>query len=360
MKNLKNTLLIIALVACTFVGCGKTTEISEESDIASVSQNEAEIKLENITVRTAEQNDKNAWCVQWPSVAVTDSFSNFSNKLENATVELSKDQIEYFINYVESIDVMDNMDKHINNISKEDYEGHKYLGSVEIIYNDENDNFQRITRYIFDEYPDGYDEFIEKFSEICGEDFITLNYNMQEVTADYFRRMARISDEVPDEIVEEFLDIAECDMFELLEDYNYYAAQSGIDYINTYRHLPKELSNEASTENELKEYVTDIAGKFDIDESRIFENKESGYYFSSAYGNFEIYPSNMYPHPEYIQDYKWECSKAHFYNIQDNSGPEGMITAYYFVYSNDGKFMIVIPDSNSETTNEIIKTIFDE
>ena len=52
--------------------------------------------------------------------------------------------------------------------------------------------------------------------------------------------------------------------------------------------------------------------------------------------------------------------KVKFYNIQDSKGPEGMIEANYYVYSDDGKFMVIIPDGTVKKENEIIKTIFDE
>lgn len=356
MKKLFLSLGLI-LISSLFIGCGS----NKENDSLPESHANAEMCIRTITVRTAEQNESKAWEVQWPTLAVTGSLGNFSNKLENAVKELSKEEAEYFINYVESIEVMESMDKHINNISKEDYEGHQYLGSVEITYDDEEGKDKRIRRYIFDEYPTGYSEFIEKFGKVCGEDYITLDYNIQEVTVDYFRRMARIGLTVPDEVIEEFLNITECDMFMLLESYNYYKAQNDIEYINTYRHLPKELLSEVSTENELKEYVTELACKFDIEESKVFEDERSGgYFFSSKYGTIEVYPSNEYPYPEYIKEYEWECSRTTFYNIQDNSGPEGMIMESYFVYSEDGKFMIIIPSGAAENVNEMIKTVFGE
>lgn len=357
-------LLWLILVSCAFIGCGSNRENYTGPDNYNNgepdSYNNGEPSVRYITVTTAEKNDNRVFEVQWPNSVRIGSFENFGNKLGNATKELSKEETEYFINYVESIEIMDSVNKHVNNISKEDYKGHEYLGSVKISYDDGTGKYKQITRFIFDEYPAGYSDFINKFGEICGENLIPLDYNMQDLTVKYFRRMARIGLDVPDDIIEEFLNITECDMFLLLENYNHFAAQSGIEFINTYRHLPKEILSKASDENELKEYVIEVADKFDISESGIHELGDNGYYFSTRYGSFDIYPSNKYPYPEYIAELKLESTNVHFYNIQDYNGPEGMIYANYFVYSEDGKFMVIIPAENSKGVNEIIKTIFDE
>lgn len=365
LKNIKKCILFLCLVliSCVFIGCGTSEVIDTETQSGNKSYSDSHendgLSISYISVCTAEQNDNNVWEVMWPNQIRKDSFQNFGNKLENAKQELSKEEAEYFINYIESIEMMDSVNKHVSDISKEDYEGHQYLGSVKIAYSEDGKKNQ-ITRYIFDEYPAGYSDFINKFGEICGENLIPLDYNMQDLTVKYFRRMARIGLDVPDDIIEEFLNITECDMFLLLENYNHFAAQSGIEFINTYRHLPKEILSKASDENELKEYVIEVADKFDISESGIHELGDNGYYFSTRYGSFDIYPSNKYPYPEYIAELKLESTNVHFYNIQDYNGPEGMIYANYFVYSEDGKFMVIIPAENSKGVNEIIKTIFDE
>lgn len=358
MKKIKNTvfLLWLILISCVFVACGANTENQTEPD--SYSNGEQSIRY--ISVITAEQNDNRVFEVRWPNTVRSGSFIN-SNKLENATQELSKEEIEYFINYVESIETMDSLDnKHVNYISKDDYKDHEYLGSVKISYDDGNGNYKQSTRFIFDEYPAGYSEFIEKFGTICGEDYIPLDYNIQDLNVAYFRRMASIGAYVPDEVIEEYLDITECDMFLLLESDICFAAKYDIEKIETLRHMPKSLLNEASTEDELKEYVLEIAHKFGVHESEVYSDKIGGYYFRTKYGSIDVYPSNGYPYPEYISEFEWENSNVKFYNIQDFNGPEGMIYAYTFVYSDDGKFMVILPDCVSKNTNEIIKIIFDE
>lgn len=357
-KNIINycLILLIILIICTFLGCG-TNNVSTTSSVCS----DNKPVIHAIIVNTAEVNEKKAWKVRWPDLAITGSFDNYYNKLDNAVNELSDAETGYFINYIESIDMMESLNnKHVSYISQDDYKGHRYLGSVEIIYDDEQTSYKRIKRYIFDEYPAGYSEFIDKFGKICGEDYIPLDYNIQEVTVKFYRRMAGISITVPDDIIEEFLNITECDMFMLLESYNYYEAQSAIEFINTYRHLPIKIINKECEENELIAYVNNLAAKFNVHESNVYKYGDNGYFFATKYGNFEVYPSNKYPYPEYINEFKSECSNVKFYNIQDNSGPEGMVYANYFVYSDDGKFMVIIPDETAKNLNEIIKVIFDE
>lgn len=252
-------LLWLILVSCAFIGCGSNRENYTGPDNYNNgepdSYNNGEPSVRYITVTTAEKNDNRVFEVQWPNSVRIGSFENFGNKLGNATKELSKEETEYFINYVESIEIMDSVNKHVNNISKEDYKGHEYLGSVKISYDDGTGKYKQITRFIFDEYPAGYSDFIKKFGVICGEDYIPLNHNIQDMTVEYFRRMTRIGVTVPDEVIEEFLDITECDMFQLLESYNHYEAKHAIENIETFRHMPKRLLSETSTEDELKEYA---------------------------------------------------------------------------------------------------------
>lgn len=348
--------LWMILISCVFIACGANTENHSEPDGYS----NGKLGIRYIDVVTAEHNDNRVFAVRWPQVVRTGSLAHSGNKLENVINELSKEEAEFFINYVENIEVPDFANKHIKYISQEDYKGHQYLGSVRIMYDDGNGNCKTTTRFIFDKYPAGYSEFIKEFGRICGEDYIPLDYNLQEVTAEYFRRMARIDLTVPDEVIEEFLDITECDMFLLLEDYNIYEAKYGIECIETYRHMPKKILSEASTEDELKEYVLEIANKFGVQESKVYADKVGGYYFMTQYGSIDVYPSNGYPCPEYISELECECSKVKFYNIQDNGGPEGMVYANTFVYSDDGKFMVILPDCVGKDINEMIKTIFDE
>jgi len=359
VANIKNKCCVLAcmiLVIGVFAGCGA----NKENDTVPEQPKIPELGIRYIDVTTAEQNDDRVFSVRWPQVVRTGSLAHSGNKLENAINVLTKEEAEYFINYVENIEVPDFANKHIKYVSQEDYKGHQYLGSVTIMYDDGNGNCKTTTRFIFDKYPAGYSEFIKEFGRICGEDHIPMDYNLQDVTVEYFRRMARIDLTVPDEIVEEFLDITECDMFLLLEDYNIYEAKHGIEWIETYRHMPRKIVSEASTENELKEYVLEIANKFGVQESKVYEDKVGGYYFMTQYGSVDVYPSNGYPYPEYISELECECSKVKFYNIQDNGGPEGMVYANTFVYSDDGKFMVILPDCVGKDINEMIKTIFDE
>lgn len=346
--------LIIAI--CALAGCGANIE----KDTVSDEPKSAERGIRYITVTTAEQNDDRVFGVVWPQWVRTGSLAHTGNKLEKAIKELSKEEMEFFINYVENIEVLEFADQPVQYISKEDYKDHLYLGSVSIAYDDGNGNYESTTRYIFDQYPVGYSEFIKEFGRICGEDHIPLNNNIQEVTAAYFRRMAGIESAVPDEVIEEFLDITECDMFLLLENYNYHEAEYAIENIETYRHIPKRIVSEASTEEELNEYVLEIAKKFEVPESKVFADKVGGYYFMTPYGSIDVYPSNGYPHPEYISELECECSKVKFCNIKDFNGPEGMVSEYIFVYSEDGKFMVILPGGVSKDTNEMIKIIFDE
>lgn len=362
--------IVLALMLGTFTACGKVenpsasdNNINNLADDGANTNAEAEKSLTYITVSTAETNPDNAWMVNWPKLVVTDNFKNFNNKLENPILseDLSPEEIDYFIDYISSLPMQDYLTRPESKTTKEDYAGHLYLGSVDLTYTETDGSQKTITRYLFDEYPEGYDTFIEKFGEICGEDYITLNCDIQEVTVEYFRRMAKLDDSIDDTRIEEFLEIAQPDMFHLIETYNYFVVEDIFEYFSYFKHSPREVLSASSTEDELQTYALEVATKFGASESDIYTTKDGGVGISAGkYGSINIYPTASYPDASLITEYDWDGISTTFYHIEDSNGPEGMVSVYIFVYSDDGKFIVILPGNNYEGTNEMIKTLFDE
>ena len=98
--------------------------------------------------------------------------------------DISRQKIDYIISYLETTDVPDTFRYSGEKLhSPEEYEGHTYLGSVEIAYHlydkpgpsRSSAGFKYVAIDIFDEFPEGYQEFIDTINEDCGDEQIILN-----------------------------------------------------------------------------------------------------------------------------------------------------------------------------------------
>lgn len=223
-------------------------------------------------------------------------------------------------------------------------EGSVLAYAVLLHYYDENGETEMVYVEGYDELPEGFDTFVDKVNHLCGDSYLTGSGSLQEVTPEYLTEVWGVTDnDVPGGTLEEFIREEEIDMKKLTEDfhmesalYSFYAGQK--DAVIE-PHRATTLRKTESTQEEYDRFIEALRRKL----------SEKGYGLEKSadvaqdqddmlrYGDFYIAKSSDLSKmeiktPEYEGDY---------YEIVLDAHMEGMTMAADFIYSRDGKFVLI-------------------
>ncbi len=241
--------------------------------------------------------------------------------------------------------------------NEEKEEDSVFAYAVLLHYYDENGETEMVYVEGYDEIPEGFDKFVEKVNHLCGASYLTGSGSLQEVTPEYLTQVWGVTDEdVPGGTLEEFIRQQELDMKKLTEDfhmesalYSFYAGQKD-SVIEPHR--ATALRKTESTQEEYDRFVESLGRKlsekgYALEKSADVAQDQD---YMIRYGDFYIAKSSDLSQmevkmPEYEGDY---------YKIVLDAHMEGMTMYADFIYSYDGKFVLI--DCNDVDVQEAFVT----
>ena len=344
-------LLLAACLIFLFCGCGENTEWEDSAEW------NAKYKLKGITVYTAAENTENICIVSYP-------YNYISNgewwSMERTSVdpeEVSQEEAKYFYDYINALQTPDYMMgvEIYKDGYQEAYEGHTFTCALELEY--ENYWGERVTveRLCFDKYPENWNEFVQKFNILCGEDYLTDGTVIQEMTPEYLQETMRFTDEKYSlKKLRQGIDVLNLDMFDFVVKRRGMFSGYEIDQELTVHYLPKEVKNVESTAKEFGHFVSafirDNFGKAafddlqvlyfnDVSYCRVRIDGEYIYFFRSCRINEKETVSGVWLDKtknldEEFDYYVWKAISGEYTWSED------------FYYNADGKYGMVINSTN--------------
>ena len=267
-------------------------------------------------------------------------------------IKITREQAEYIISYVKKIE-----EPSCAKDRRKDYgmysevsDEHTYLGSVYIHYFTETGNggkrYYTEDKQLFDEYPEGYEDFIKLINGIGSDDQIILSEPMV-MSGDMFTKITGFTDDmVTDGTIEDFLDKYPIDIYYVLNypnGYKYFKINSEtyitdvFEYWPMFRALPTEIRNVESTEEEFQAYVESLAKALGADSSAVSDCESGGKIIAGQ--GFVVYQTCDIPAVfEYSDTLPYHLVDHNYYDGGDMDQDE----RHTIFYSPDGKFAIAV------------------
>lgn len=332
---------LLFLAVCTmfiFCGCGQNEKWDES------------FKLKNISVYTAAENPDNISIVSYPYNYISNGEWQSMESTVVDVEELSDDEAKYFYDYIvnlETPEYMKDYELYMDDY-KGMYEGHTFTCAMNLEYEDNWGKEKNILRLCFDEYPENWENFTKRFNKVCGEEYLTDETDLQEMTPEYLQEVMRFTEEEYSvERLERAIDGLELDMFDFVVDQRGMLSDYELDEKLTIQYLPREVQNVESSANEFGHFVSafirDHFGKaaFDDLDIRYYDNVaycivridgEQIRFFRSCRINEEETVSSAWlkkvTYHEEFEYYMWKEGSQE-YNWGEN-----------FYYNEDGKYGI--------------------
>lgn len=268
-------------------------------------------------------------------------------------IKATQEQMDYIVSFIRNIEEP-SFEKDIEkcgNCYSEVSDEHAYLGRIEIRYylvNDDGDKkYQHpLERNIFDEFPEGYEDFIKLMNELDTDEEIILGEPLT-VTAELVQNVLGYTDDLVDDgTLDEVIQKYPVDVYHLMKAFNndaYLLVNSEVSYKEIiwywpmFRVLPTEIKNVQSTETEYQAYVEAVAKAFGADPSEITDYRYGGKYIPSQ--NIVVYRScDIFEEMEYS-----DTMPLHLvHHCYLDGGELDKDERYAIFYSPDGKFVIAI------------------
>lgn len=345
MKKTFTLITIILTIFLLLTGCGvNSSQTGKEQERADAGT--GQLQLKSLEVYSNAVNPAQIYHVKYPYYyyAFT-SYVDGSIRVEHLDFpdvikpsELSgEDDVEYFVEYVKNL--------------PEDQEGDDYSYYIICRYIDADGNEERVYRRGYDVFPEGWDEFIAKYNEICGGEYLFTGDQIQTVTPEFLTEVFGVTDEdVKEGTLQDVIDVRMLDMIEIagsfrIEDaLNGYYAEIKEQLIEPYR--PRELITVDSTQEEYDAFLNTFFDK--IGEGQVTELDSDQDYF--RYFSLSESGKNFYTAKTSDLD-KLPTAKRDFddyYFLELDAHMEDMIMTADFIYSRDGKFILAPMDCGTD------------
>lgn len=321
-------LLIIALLA----GCNKPELINETKNETG------DIRIRTIAVVSAVENDEHIYQVEYPydymafnKVEMKNEQIDFLNAKDRD--ELTKEDTEYIMNYVQSIP--EDTDPNRENVSFR----------IWLVYLDENNEQQYLSAWGWDDFPEGWSEFINYINGLCGGEYLHSEGEVVKVTPQLMTELYGVTDDdVRIGTLEDFIAAQDYDIVDLT-DHVFYVEAELRDYyadiketlIAPYR--PYEIESVESKEEEYDAFMADFLGRLEGDWQERDSDQNNLRYFVNVQTGDDFYIgkttdlANMNLEPPANED--------GYYRIALDAHMEEMTYECDFFYSADKKFFIV-------------------
>ena len=193
----KTTALILAAVF-VLTGCGKGTKTIDTADITD--------STDNVITSSSTEKETQETVTEYLEIDIsnyTDRANGnyetrfcFENDKENGETEITsipREKIDYLVSYIQEMDIPSEYRMDIDDYI-EDHEGHTYFGCVSLEYRSTSGKLIYLYCNIFDQYPEGFTEFIDTLNEIDDENEDIIFGEPIEMTPELFNELSGCSD----------------------------------------------------------------------------------------------------------------------------------------------------------------------
>ncbi len=323
-----NIIMLVTLLS----GCSNPKPVAEKEE------KQWDIRIRTVEVLSAVENEDHIYQVEYPySYIAFDKEEKKNERIDMLGVtdrdELTKEDTEYIMNYVQSIPENTNPDRE------------KVSFRIWLVYLDENNEQQYLSAWGWDEFPEGWGEFIDYMNGLCGGEYLRSEGEVVEVTPQLLTELYGVTDEdvrggtLQDVIEHNGLDIVDLTGHVLYmenELRNYYADMKE-SLIEPYR--PYEIDSVESTEEEYDAFMEDFLGRLDGE----WEERESDQNYLRYYVNTENGDDFYIGKTTDLENMNLEppADEDGYYAIALDAHMEGMVFGMDFFYSPDKKFIMV-------------------
>lgn len=346
---MKKTFILITVILTIFLlltGCGAGNSRQTGKGQGKADAGTGQIRLKSLEVYSNAVNEDRLYHVKYPYYYY--AFTSYGDGSAGAghldlpdaikPGELSGEaDAEYFVEYVKNL--------------PEGQKGDNDSYYVICRYIDGEGNEESIYRRGYDVFPEGWDEFIAKYNEICGGEYLFTGDQIQTVTPEFLTEVFGVTDEdVRGGTLQDVIDVRMLNMIEItglfrIEDaLNGYYAEIKEPLIEPHR--PRELISVDSTQEEYDAFLEEFFGKIgagqvtepgsDQDHFRYFYLPESGKgFYTAKTSDLDQLPTSKRDFDDY-------------YFLELDAHMEDMVMSADFIYSGDGKFILVPMDCGTD------------
>ena len=282
MKRKATALILTAVFVLT--GCGKGTKTI---DTADVTDNTEDVTISSSTVTETEKIITESLEIDISNYTDTANGNYetrfcFESDEENGETEITsipREKIDYLVSYIQEMDIPSEYRMDIDDYI-EDHEGHTYFGCVALKYRSASGKNIYLYCNLFDQYPEGFTEFIDTLNEIDDENEDIIFGEPIEMTPELFNELSGCSDEkVTDGTAMDVYLAGNWDLYSFMwccrKNGFKGAEQQWADWPIT-RSIPTEVRNVESTEEELRQFAKDVAAAVGTDLSNINDDDMGG------------------------------------------------------------------------------------
>lgn len=327
----KSFIMIVCICSMLlFGGCGLLLQTGDDSQ-----RNE----IHSLEVWSAAENDEWIYHVNYPHYYYgfnhVDMGETSIYDFEQAVPveEISKEDFVYLRDYVLGL------------TDETEGEDSVFAYSIVFYYYDENGEYQRIYVEGYDELPEGFEKFTDKVNELCGGQYLTGSGSLQEVTPEFLAQVWGVTDEdVSGGTLADLIAQEEIDMKSLTELFNIRSALDGF-YINQKApgidpYHATELRKAESTQAEYDAFVAEFEAKL----------SNIGYELKESTPEMQDQDNMIRYNNEFYVAKSSDLSKMALrapaydgggYQIDLDAHMEGMFMSADFIYSRDGKFILI-------------------
>ncbi len=347
MKKSISVLIYTFMIIFLLTGCKDNGSV-QSSAPARTNQ------IYKLEIISAVENDEHIYHVNYPDYYYAfdkESMSCVSLKMPDMTAKdaiLPEDYI-YITEYVENIPENENVS------------GGNLAFSVTLYYYDENGKECHTYVLGYDELPEGWNEFIDCVNHICGDDYLSAEGEIVEVTPEFLQRAVGVSEN--DIIVGNLEDLIRTNSLTIKEvTYHAFDMNEEIkEYFRTVKEpivkpfRPTSLDMVDSTPEEYDRFVESFLAELGGDWEEIESEYEYLRYFQSINEQQCFYIGRSADLANLSVN-----DKREYYNIEFDIHVEGMVCSSDYFYNLDRKYIIVNDvsgASNVEDSDVLFKFI---
>ena len=361
MKRKATALILTAVFVLT--GCGKGTKTIDTTD---VTDNTEDVTISSSTVTETEKIITESLEIDISNYTDTANGNYetrfcFESDKENGETEITsipREKIDYLVSYIQEMDIPSEYRMDIDDYI-EDHEGHTYFGYVYLEYRSTSGKLIYLYCNLFDQYPEGFTEFIDTLNEIDDENEDIIFGEPIEMTPVLFNELSGCSDEkVTDGTAMDVYLAGDWDLYSFMwccRNNGFKGAEQQWSDWPITRSIPTEVRNVESTEEELRKYAEAVAAAVGTDPSNINDdgmgglsvvwNERDDHFFDSG---VIIYRTCALPdYYEYGETPDYICHAWYL-----DGGEYRKEDKYHAYYSKDGKFIILFSGWNLDGTHD--------
>lgn len=338
--------LIMCMICFVLAGCGAVS--NERLDNAGINLSSDSLKIDKISIVTAEVSEDYLWKIDWPKSYYTGTQSHI---FKNGFKAITEEDMNFILTYLSEHDNMSPANgPFLCNIQVSTIDGKVHSG---------------LSLSVYGQYPDGFDEFAAVINRVCGDDrvYLPATGNAQEITPEYFTAITGITDDdVVGGTVAEMLDHCNIVDYETLFFNSPYELGKYARNYEACRLLEYHIQSAPSTDDECLAYAKELATELGVTDEITKEhsiNEDQEWYEIPDYNgvSIRVYRAETVTDDMYVETLSQYGNLMVYETITTPTSECQGYRSLDFIYSNDLKFVVAI-ESNT-TDIELIALLTD-